>query len=499
MAWLLEHKESQPGKVALRQPVDFPVVYNGAIAGSARLPVGTTLQVVSVTADGLTASYSGGTGRVPINATDLLERVLVIMANPPAPSATPVQSGMTLTSAASPTLATPLDDTADLTTNGQAAAKGAFVHPGLLHNEEDFTRMSTHIGREPWKSGWERLVANRHAQLNYRPRPVENVIRGSVHGARQDYASCFNDAAAAYACALRWRISGEKAYADKSIAILNGWASTLKKITGSTDADLAAGIYGYEFANAGEIMRTYRGWKAEDFARFQQMMLTVFYPINHDFLIRHNNTKIDHYWANWDLCNMASVMAIGVLCDKRDIYGEAIRYAKYGKGNGAIPNAIYYIHPGGLGQWNESGRDQAHTIMGIGLMGAICEMAWKQGDDLYGYDDNRFLKGCEYVAKYNLGEDVPYKTYVSSLATQTAVSSWGRGGARPVWELVYNHYVKLKGLPAPYTTRIAEKVRPEGGGGDYGPNSGGYDQLGYGTLTFTLEPAEQQQAAMAFP
>ena len=175
---------------------------------------------------------------------------------------------------------------------------------------------------------------------------------------------------------------------------------------------MAAGIYGYEFANAAEIMRTFKGWKPEDFARFQKMMLNVFYPMNHDFLIRHNNTKIDHYWANWDLCNMASVMAIGVLCDKRSIYDEAIRYAKYGKGNGSIGNAVYYIHPGGLGQWHESGRDQGHTMMGIGIMGAICEMAWKQGDDLYGYDDNRFLKGCEYVAKYNLGEDVPYKTYI---------------------------------------------------------------------------------------
>lgn len=27
----------------------------------------------------------------------------------------------------------------------------------------------------------------------------------------------------------------------------------------------------------------------------------------------------------------------------------------------------------------------------------------------------------------------------------------------------------------------------EGGGGDYGPNSGGYDQLGYGTLLYRLE------------
>jgi hypothetical protein len=131
--------------------------------------------------------------------------------------------------------------------------------------------------------------------------------------------------------------------------------------------------------------------------------------------------------------------------------------------------------------------------MGIGLMGAVCEMAWKQGDDLYGYDDNRFLKGCEYVAKYNLGEDVPFKKYANDIATQTVVSAAGRGNLRPIWELVYNHYVKLEGLPAPYTARMAEKARPEGGGGDYGPNSGGYDQLGFGTLTATLDLPELEK------
>ena len=28
----------------------------------------------------------------------------------------------------------------------------------------------------------------------------------------------------------------------------------------------------------------------------------------------------------------------------------------------------------------------------------------------------------------------------------------------------------------------ADQMRPDGGGGNYGPNSGGFDQLGFGTL-----------------
>ena len=216
------------------------------------------------------------------------------------------------------------------------------------------------------------------------------------------------------------------------------------------------------------------------------MMLKVFYPINTRFLKYHNGTKIDHYWCNWDASNMCSMLAIGVLCDNRPIYEEAVDYFKDGKGNGAIAHAVCYIHPDGLGQWQESGRDQGHSLMGVGLLATFCQMAWNQGDDLYGYDNNRLLAGAEYVAKYNLGEDVPFRTYKNCDVMQEVISSGGRGGGRPVWEILYNHYVKLKGLPAPYVTRAAESVRPEGGAGDYGGNSGGYDELGYGTLTFTL-------------
>src|ERR1051325_1066231 len=114
-------------------------------------------------------------------------------------------------------------------------------------------------------------------------------------------------------------------------------------------------------------------------------------------------------------------------------------------------------------------------------------MAWNQGDDLYGYDNNRLLKGFEYIAKYNLGYEVPFTTYRNCIGiVQTKISEDQRGNVRPVWEMVYNHYVNRKGLAAPYTSLFAQRVRPEGGGGNYGPNSGGYDQLGYGTLTFTL-------------
>lgn len=365
----------------------------------------------------------------------------------------------------------------------------AFVHPGLLSTQVSFDRMKTKVDSkvEPWLSGWNVLTANAHSSLTWSINPVAIVYRGSDGVHAENYSQLFNDVAAAYATAVRWKVSGDEAYAKKSISIMNAWSSGLTRLAGSNDSILAAGLYGYEFANAAEIMRSYKGWSASDFARFQKMMLNVFYKVNHTFLTRKERC-MSHYYANWDLCNMCSVLAIGVLCDDRDIYNEAISYFKYGPGNGAIKNAVYYIHPDGSGQWQESGRDQGHTMLGIALMGAFCEMAWNQEDDMFGYDNNRFLKGAEYVAKYNLMENVPFVSYSNCVGVnQTVISDASRGNSRPVWELVYNHYVKRKGLSAPYSTRYAAKVRPEGGGGNYGSGSGGYDQLGYGTLTCTLE------------
>ena len=379
-----------------------------------------------------------------------------------------------------------------LITTHQLAAQ-SFTHPGLLHTEADFARMRTKVnaGAQPWKGSWDILIANSRSQLTWVARPVDTVRRG---GDRQNYGQLMNDIAAAYQSALRWKITGDVAYANKSIEIMNAWSSNLQYVTGNADRFLAAGIYGYQFANVAEIMRTYNGWPAADFERFKDMLLTKFYPLSDDFLNNHNGACITNYWANWDLCNMAFILSLGVLCDRRDLYNRAIAYFNNGAGNGSITHAVWYLHSSTLGQWQESGRDQGHGTLGIGLMGAFCEMAWNQGDDMYGYDNNRFMKGAEYVAKYNIGDSVPYVTYNwgtgqnCAAASQTVISAAGRGNIRPVWEMVYNHYANRMGLSVPAMAAYATIHRPEGGGGNYGTASGGFDQLGFGSLTFTRDP-----------
>lgn len=369
-----------------------------------------------------------------------------------------------------------------------------FVHPGLLHTHEDFQRIKTKVEaeEEPWLSGWQLLVENPHAASGYVPNPVVKLVRGGDSREEPDpdnYATAFNDAAAAYQTAIRWKVTGDNAYAETSIKILNAWASTCKELSGNSNVALAAGLYGYQFANAAEIMRDYEGWAPADFQAFKQWILDVFYPVSHEFLETHWNTCVSHYWANWDLANIAAVMAIGVLTDNAAIYNEAITYLMYGEGNGNLDLAIYHVHPNGLGQLQESGRDQGHTLLCVGLLGTIAEMAYNQGDDVYGYDDNRILKGAEYAAKYNIAfERVPFEPYNNcDDVNHMAISDDGLGNERPIWAMIYNHYVKRKGLSAPYVEMAVNAVNPEGGGGNYGPNSGGYDQLGFGTLLYTLD------------
>ncbi|MEO5714960.1 MAG: RICIN domain-containing protein [Luteolibacter sp.] len=369
----------------------------------------------------------------------------------------------------------------------------AAVHPGMLHTEADFTRMATKVAAsaQPWKGSWDLLVASSNSQSTWGPRAVGTINRGT---SPDNCALLYNDAAAAYQNALRWKITGNTAHADKAVQILNAWGYTLTGITGNADRYLAAGLYGYEIANAAEIMRTYSGWAPADFTQFKTMMVNVFYPLNNQFLLTHNDANIQNYWANWDISNMASILAIGILCDDQAKIDQAVNYFKTGGGNGSINNAVPILHSPTLGQWQEAGRDQEHAIMGIGLMATICEMAWNQGIDLYAWNNKRFMAGAEYIARYNNLKTVPFSYYSwrsgtggGSAQTQSVVSNAGQGATRPVWDMIVGHYAQRLGIAIPEVEEKAASTRPDGGP-QYGVHGSQFDHLGFSTLTCYRDP-----------
>lgn len=210
-------------------------------------------------------------------------------------------------------------------------------------------------------------------------------------------------------------------------------------------------------------------------------MLNVFYPMNHELTPAITDMEKP---GSTTLANLGSMMSIGILTDRHDIYQETLNYVQSGKGNGAFRKAMWHVYPdAGLAQVQESGRDQGHSTLDIALIGVICQAAWNQGDDLFSFNNNLVLKADEYLAKYNLGYDVPWTYYMADDGNiQTEISSPSRGFTRPIWTRIYNHHNRIKGLDANYTREMMEKFGPEAGA--YGVSSGGFDQLGYGALLF---------------
>jgi hypothetical protein len=349
-----------------------------------------------------------------------------------------------------------------------------FVHPGLLHTRTDLERMRTMVaqGVEPWKSGFEKLKAHPSSSAEWPACPFEHVERSLLTGRGLGKDQLERDCNAAYQNALMWCITGDEAHAKKAVEILDAWTATLKVLDG-TDVELAAGLCGFKLANAAELMRaTYPAWTPAEIERCQHMLHDVFYPPIQDFAL----------WAhgNWDLACMKGMMAIGVFCDDHALFNRAVDFFFHGEGNGAL---LHYV-VNETGQVQESGRDQQHTQLGVGQLCEMCEIGWSQELDMYGTADNRLLKGFEYVARYDLGEDVPFAPYTDTSGRFPAerISANGRGNLRAIFEMALNHYAGRKGLAAPWTRKAAEKLRPEGQGF-------GADHPGFGTLLFTVTPS----------
>jgi len=354
---------------------------------------------------------------------------------------------------------------------GASGASAPFVHPGLLHSqaELEFVRQKITAGEEPWATAWKNLRASPSATLDYTPAPRAEVVRGPYNNPNIGSSELSRDSAAAYTHALQWCLTGDPAHARKAAEILNAWSSTLKVVSGH-DTKLLIGMTGVTLCNAAELLRhTGAGWLPADQARFERLLREVLYPPIKDFFPAAN--------GNWDASMIQTMLAMGVFLDDRAMFDRAVNYFLHGEGNGAVKN---YFNA--FGECQESGRDQAHTQMGLGFLGCAAEMAWKQGVDLYGAADNRLALGFEYTAKYNLGHDVPYEPYRSfdGKYFYRALSPEGRGRFAPIYHRAVYHYHARKGLDVPFSREAATKSTPPG-------RSGGA-HVPWGALMFAAQP-----------
>ena len=360
-----------------------------------------------------------------------------------------------------------------------------FRHPGLLHSTEDLARIARLANEEVYPSmlSYEMLRRNPRASFNYKMNgPYVDIARDGKYGRTK--APCEHDCNASYYNALMWQITGDERHADKSMEILRAYSSTLKAIHGH-DAPLCAGLQGFMMINAAEIMRyTYtsdryeNGWTADDTKAMERMLREAFLPVLERFV-----SSKPYANGNWGGSVNKMRLATGIFLDDEELYDSAVEFFLRSRDNGSLPNYIAES-----GQIQESGRDQAHCMLGVGVLAELAECAWKQGDDLYGALDNRIMKGYEYLSKVNLGyKDVPFFTWKDATGRYCNWTTMGEaalGEFRAVFEIAYNHYVERCGLEMPYTAKVLQRIRPEGEGWTC-------DNAGFGTLLFYLGEEEQ--------
>ena len=403
-----------------------------------------------------------------------------------------------------------------------------FVHPGGLHTQEDFDRIKDLLAKgDPTITAAVKVLTQAaYAQSTAGTSPVQTIVRGGGKG--ENYINAARGATIAYQNALVWKITGNKANASHAINVLMQWANTTKGIGGDSNYALAAGLYGYQFAQAAELLRDYEGWAPERFEQFRQWMLQVWYPSAMGFLRGRNGTWENvgkwwqapgHYWSNWGLCNALCVISIGVLCDDVFIYNQGLSYMKYDQvgtftdprtanpilndgltefmGNLVVtvtntPANLKASSYGTIGQMQESGRDIGHATMAAGLAIDIAHMAWNQGDDLFSFMDNRLAAGIEFVAAQTQNiEGLPWTNYKygSGGIYYTDNRCWTMTGPalgnqiRPYWGTVIGHYQGVLGKDMPYSEMAyANLIKNGPDGGGQGSTSGGYDHLGYSVL-----------------
>lgn len=364
----------------------------------------------------------------------------------------------------------------------------AFAHPGILHSAQDVDRMRSAVDAkiDPIWSGFQALAADSRSSFGYVAWNTGQITTWG-RGPSNFQNETASDAAAAYQNALMWSITRDVRHADKARDILDTWAQSLHGITGA-DGPLGASLQGFKVANAAELLRytDYGGWDDESFRRCQDSLRDVWYPAQSGYALFAN--------GNWDDSAFRTVAAIAVLCDDRVMFEDAMRYAAGGAGNGSV---VHRIAADGQGQ--ESGRDQTHEQLALGLLADAAQLAWNQGIDLYGFAQDRILAGYEYDCEYNLGNDVPFTPSLdrSGKYIKTAISTTARGLNRPIYEVAYGHYVSALGKEAPYTTKAVFR----GTGGSRFIEGYNEDHPGFGTLAYARSTpvAGTPQAAPGTP
>lgn len=353
-----------------------------------------------------------------------------------------------------------------------AAAQRTFNHPGSILTKADLERIKQHVNQkdEPWITSWRELQTSSYGNCTRTANPSTEI--GGSDGNRQRADA---DATTALIEAIEWHVTGQKKFADHAVKLLSAWGNKVE----TAKAELFQ-FPSVTMSMAAEMLRSedgtfYEGWAEADRDNFLAMVRNILYPAC-------KSQAETNPMTSWSAPAMAAVLSAGILLDDEAIYEEGLSYFR----TPSIPGSVYNSIAAG-GQLKEMGRDNVHAMLTLGAQAQMAQMAWCQGDDLFGEGDNRLLCGFEYWCTYNLGhEDLYYEPVTASDGSSSwyYISTHNNGfRLRPdarCYEKVYHHYKEVKGLDMetlyPSVTAYARLSRPEDG-----PE--------FGTLFYTIDAA----------
>lgn len=373
-----------------------------------------------------------------------------------------------------------------------------FKHEGALNTNAELQFITTQVQNnvQPWSRHYERL--GRVGTLTYTPHPIAHVSQ-DISGSDVGGFDLINDSIAAYAEALMWKFSGNNAYADKAVSILNAWSSTLVDIRG-TNGFLVTAWSGSVSPLAAEIIRNYPGWAAADKTRYTNMLNTIYLPMMHK----------RYGYGNREFAFAGAMCAIGVFNEDRAAFYEGIYHWMsyfpcyvYMTADGAKPIVADYwvteptldqyytmhqnifpsktgdwvynsIKPPGMGDdqtgmlnsynandatslWNgmnstngffqgacaETLRDLGHVENSICSVYSITEMARVQGFDLYTGYKTRHAAFLEFQAGLRL--------FINPLPAAYTVIPLNM---TPTYEAAYNKLANVMGMSLPNTKKV---------------------------------------------
>jgi hypothetical protein len=344
---------------------------------------------------------------------------------------------------------------------GKPAKPAGFVHPGVLVNRAQLDEIKRRVaaGIEQQKSAFEALKASKWGALDYTPHPRETVECGSNSRPDLGCKDEQQDSEAAYGQALLWYVTGNKAYAENAIKIMDAWSSTLTGGHTNANGQVQASWTGDVFPRAAEIIRyTYDGWPDRSIARFQNMLTMQFLPS-----LIHGTCEN----GNKELTISEALIQIGVFTDNRSAFDQGIKIWR-----GRAPAYIYLksdgvkpVEPPGCGPaiWGNKGfvpelvegllqetaRDSGHANMALAGLVDAAETARQQGIDLYAEQGKRIMAALEFQAQFlpPNGAKPPENLEFNP---------------HPTWEIAYNHFHDRLGTSLPKTAAVLPTIRPTG-------------------------------------